>query len=60
MSSLCTCGCECNKSCKIDEHNKKVKKCLFGKLTFKRENEILNITEIPLEKLIALLTLFNL
>ena len=25
MSSLCTCGCECNKSCKIDEYNKKVK-----------------------------------
>ena len=49
MWQLSSCGCKCNKTCKIDHYldikNKKKKKFLIGKLVLERADEILETIE---------------
>ena len=53
MLNPSTCGCECNKACKIDENldikNCSCEKLMFGVLALACENEILNTTETSLD-----------
>ena len=49
MWQLSSCGCKCNKTCKIDDYldikNCSCKKFLIGKLVLERADEILETTE---------------
>ena len=53
MWSSSTCGCGCNKACKIDEYldikNYSREKRLIGKLALKCEDVILNATKTSLD-----------